>query len=258
MTRMLCVDDEKYILDSLTLFLDHLGVQARCVLNGRECIREFEASRLAYDLVMVNFDLPGMTGPEVVEKLRAIDGRQMIALTSGYPEEEVFRFLNRSEVVEFLPKPYTMGQLRSVLRRILPGVAPQAVAMVGAGHADRPWLRSLTRAASPSGSGGGRRSRRRVGMAEVYTEPNDALNAAMKGLAKVLLWEVDAGLPQLPLLETLRREAIPILFVGSAPGSAGLEALGPLLSADVQAARLIEAVHEAIRSAPPPQRDPQR
>src|SRR5262245_8529443 len=93
--RILCVDDEEIIREALILFLQHLGLEVRCFATGRECVEEFQAAHAQYDLVMVNYDMPGMDGPEVIGKLLEIDRTKRISITSGYSEEDIYRVVKR-------------------------------------------------------------------------------------------------------------------------------------------------------------------
>jgi CheY-like chemotaxis protein len=242
--RVLCVDDEKLIRDALTMFLEHLGLEVQCFASGSDCVAEFESSHSHYDLVMVNYDMPGMDGTEVVRKLRTIDARKKIALTSAYPADRVFQSFSRDEVSEFLPKPYNLGKLRRFLQRNLPTARPHALAIVGSGPAARPWLQTLAGAVDTL-------------EVTVHTEPDEALSIAQKGFPNVIVWELDAGLPRVAFLEKLRGEGIPVVFIGSTTGAQSLERMGVMVPARAPNEILIDTICQAARGLHAPQQYPQ-
>ncbi len=231
-TRVLCVDDEKLIRDSLTMFFEHLGLEVCCCANGRDCLEEFRSFHDRYDLVMVNYDMPGMDGTEVVRGLRDIDARKRIALTSAYPADSVFQGLPRSEVAEFLPKPYNLAKLRRFLQRNLPGARPHVLAVVGAGVAARPWLRALAEAGNDLS-------------VSVHTDPEEAIAAAQRGFPNVVAWELESGTPRIAFLEKLRSEEVPTVFIGSAPRARSIERVGTSVPAEAPKEALIDALLEA-------------
>ena len=67
--RILCVDDDRLVRETLTILVEQLGLQVQCVSSGRECIDQVESQPDAYDLVLVNYDMPEMGGAEVVRQL---------------------------------------------------------------------------------------------------------------------------------------------------------------------------------------------
>jgi CheY-like chemotaxis protein len=236
--RILCVDDEEIIRDALILFLEHLGLEVRCFATGRECLEEFQTAHDQYDLVMVNYDMPGMGGAEVIGKLLEIDRTKRISITSGYAEDDIYRVVKRESLAEFLPKPYTLSKLRRFLQRNLPVVEPQVIAVAAAGRAERPWARLLRVHGGESGAG----------IPVTFTDdPAVALTAAMKGFSKVIFWELDSGLPRQPIIEKARSEAIPIVFIGKDARIPGAERSWPVLPSDAGIEALVAAIHGAVR-----------
>lgn len=245
-TRVLCVDDEKLIRDALTMFFEHLGLEVLCCASGRDCVEEFQISHDRYDLVMVNYDMPGMDGPEVVRKLRTIDAGKRITLTSAYPADRVFQSISRDEVSEFLPKPYNLAKLRRFLQRNLLAARPHALAILGVGLAARPWLQTLSGATDSL-------------LLSVHTDPEEALNAAQKGFPNVVVWELESGLPRVAFLEKLRGEGIPVVFIGATrdAGAHGLERMGVMVPARAPRELLLETICQAARGLHAPQQYPQ-
>lgn len=227
MYRLLCADDESLIREALTLFVERLGLAIECVPDGATCVEAFRSSPGDYDLVIVDYDMPGMDGIEVFLELRRIDPGQRLAISTAYPERDVLDRLPPGEVVAFLRKPYTVADLRRFLRRGLPGVEPRLL-VLGTSAELADLLTAL----------GGDRYR-----VEVCDDPARLLRTARGGFADVVcLDEADLDLEQLKRLEA---ELIPVLIFGQA--AAESDVLGTVLPHTLTSAQLVERVESLLR-----------
>ncbi len=235
--RVLCADDEELIRDALAFFFEHLGLEARCCANGRECLEEFEKSSRAYDLVLVNYDMPGMNGVEVARKLRSIAPRQRICLTSAYPSTVVFKGVAKTEVGELLPKPYSLGKLRRFLLRNLEVSEAHAhvvTSLAGRSSGGGAWLKALREAVQAG----------RLQM-HLHTEAETAISQALEGFPNVVVWDVETVQPRVPELEQLGAEGIPVVFAGPLPEGHGLERFGLVLERHAPGREVVEVVRQA-------------
>ena len=69
-----------------------------------------------FDLVLTDIVMPGMTGPELVEALRAASPSLKIIYMSGYDPNTV-ELSTIIESAEFLPKPFTPATLLFSVRK---------------------------------------------------------------------------------------------------------------------------------------------
>src|SRR4051812_1384392 len=70
--RLLLVDDDEQILDSLKTIFDAAGFMVSIANNGKEGIEQ--AKKLQPHLVILDLVMPGMDGIEVCQELKAIAG----------------------------------------------------------------------------------------------------------------------------------------------------------------------------------------
>jgi len=68
MSRILIVDDEPGIRQSLTGAFEDEGFTTEAASNGEECLRKLEET--AFDLVLLDIWLPGIDGLETLRRLR--------------------------------------------------------------------------------------------------------------------------------------------------------------------------------------------
>ena len=119
MTRILLVDDEPLITDSLSYSLRREGFEVKAVGEGEQALREM--SEFEPDLVVLDIMLPGMNGLEVCRRIRANSSTPVIMLTAR--GEELDRILGLEVGADdYLAKPFSfrelLARIRSILRRI--------------------------------------------------------------------------------------------------------------------------------------------
>ncbi len=117
--RILIVEDEEHIAQGLQLNLEAEGFSTRIVGDGRKAIEEI--LRDSPDLVLLDVMLPGASGFEVVDAVRAKNNRTPILfLTARGSEDDRIRGLELGGD-DYLTKPFSIRELlvriRGILRR---------------------------------------------------------------------------------------------------------------------------------------------
>lgn len=70
--------------------------------------------------VLLDLTMPDASGVEVIEDIRAMLPELPVVVMSGYSKEQTKALFKEGDVSFFLHKPFTVDQLRDVLRRVLP------------------------------------------------------------------------------------------------------------------------------------------
>src|SRR6267143_4203108 len=81
-SRILVIDDEVAIRDSLRMMLEYEGYDFVGAATGQEGLAL--AEREAPDLVMLDVKMPGMDGLEVLDRLRSMNESLPIVVISGH------------------------------------------------------------------------------------------------------------------------------------------------------------------------------
>ena len=120
--RILVVDDEPDIVALVVYHLAKAGFRISTASNGADALRIAQQDRPA--LVVLDLMLPGMSGMEVLEQLRADESGQDIAvllLTARREEPDRIKGLS-SGADDYLTKPFSPQELvlrvRNILRRM--------------------------------------------------------------------------------------------------------------------------------------------
>jgi DNA-binding response OmpR family regulator len=113
--RVLVVDDEEVIADTLALILKHHGFEASAVYSGEAAIRI--AMFIRPDLLISDLTMPGVDGIDTAARILALLPNCKVIIHSGiadYPDHLLRTRLEES-CLEILPKPYPP---QSLLKRI--------------------------------------------------------------------------------------------------------------------------------------------
>jgi two-component system, cell cycle response regulator len=93
---ILLVDDDPDYLEAMALLLEHEGHQVLRGLDGKQALRLLRQNTV--DLLLLDYFMPGMTGEEVVVRLREFNPYVQVILQTGYvaeqPPREMLRRLN--------------------------------------------------------------------------------------------------------------------------------------------------------------------
>jgi two-component system nitrogen regulation response regulator NtrX len=117
--RILIVDDEPMIRQSLAGVLEDEGYQTHAVSTGEECCEEI--SKAAYDVVLLDVWLPGMDGLETLARLQEIPfaNRPVVVIVSGHGTIETAVKATKLGAFDFIEKPLTIDKVMVVVKNAL-------------------------------------------------------------------------------------------------------------------------------------------
>jgi len=81
--KILIVDDDKGITDTLRIILDSAGYETDTAADGETALKKAGSS--LFHLVLLDLKLPDMSGIQVLRKLHMISPRTVIIMVTGYP-----------------------------------------------------------------------------------------------------------------------------------------------------------------------------
>lgn len=116
---ILLIDDEKIITAIASSILDALGYDVVVAHNGSEGIKAYESAREKIDLVLLDMIMPEMNGRECFEKLKEINPKVKVILTSGFSKENDLKQMLDNGLSGFIHKPYSLIELSHMLRKVM-------------------------------------------------------------------------------------------------------------------------------------------
>ena len=114
-SKILIIDDEEIVLDSCKQILRGSGHQIATATNGVLGLDLF--SEYQPDLVYVDLKMPGISGFEVIEKIRDFDPTVVSIVITGYATVSSAVEAMKNGAYDFLPKPFTPDEFRLITKR---------------------------------------------------------------------------------------------------------------------------------------------
>ncbi|KPL01132.1 MAG: hypothetical protein AMJ91_01220 [candidate division Zixibacteria bacterium SM23_73_3] len=116
-TRILVVDDEKGMCDSLQTLLSKVGYEVTTVEEGEEALRKIQKDN--FDLVITDIKMPRVDGLDILKAARKKDEDALVILMTGYASlESAISAINQG-AYDYLMKPIEFPELKLTIQRAL-------------------------------------------------------------------------------------------------------------------------------------------
>jgi CheY-like chemotaxis protein len=109
--RVMVVDDEESVRDTMRIALNSLGHSAETVSSAEDALAVFDSGR--FDIVITDLFLPGMNGDQLARIVKREDGEKPVILLTAYPPREI-----PPDVDSVLLKPFSLESLREILAKV--------------------------------------------------------------------------------------------------------------------------------------------
>jgi signal transduction histidine kinase len=113
--KILIIDDEPTICQSCAQVLCGDGYTVDSGRTGAEGLDKYNTS--LFDVVFLDLKMPGLSGMEVLERLRSADENVVTVVITGYATVESAVESIKRGAFDFLPKPFTPDELRIIAGR---------------------------------------------------------------------------------------------------------------------------------------------
>jgi DNA-binding NtrC family response regulator len=107
--RILIVDDETVVRDSLASWFDSEGYETGVAAGGREALTAIQKTQ--YDLALLDIKMPGMDGMELQKKLREADPELTVIIMTGYASVETAVQALKAGAYDYITKPIDPDEL---------------------------------------------------------------------------------------------------------------------------------------------------
>jgi DNA-binding NtrC family response regulator len=116
--EVLIVDDEPETCDLLSEHCRTRGLEVGVAQDGRAAITAIDRSPSRYALILTDLHMPGADGFEVLRAARAANPSSYVVMMTGYATLDSALRAVREGAYDYLPKPFSLGQLDVVLTRV--------------------------------------------------------------------------------------------------------------------------------------------
>lgn len=114
--RILVVDDDPGLRALFVDFLEQQRFESRVAPDGPSALAALDTDR--FDLIFVDFHMPGMSGLELAAVVRRTDPVIPIILVTGEVHGLEAEAVARAGISRVLPKPFPLHELITCLRDI--------------------------------------------------------------------------------------------------------------------------------------------
>ena len=114
---VLLVEDDELFHKAMAGFLSALGYQVITAVSAEEALEQAESGGI--DLLLTDFQLPGMNGVALAHALRERGHDIPVILISGLPAERIAQEANGAGIEAVLRKPIQLATLENTLTELL-------------------------------------------------------------------------------------------------------------------------------------------
>jgi two-component system, NtrC family, nitrogen regulation response regulator NtrX len=114
MSRILIIDDERAIRNTLSEILQHEGYKVEVAENGEDGFEKFKKN--TYDVVLCDIKMPRMDGMEFLEKSREVNPDVPLIMISGHGNIETAVEAVKKGAYDYISKPPDLNRLLITLR----------------------------------------------------------------------------------------------------------------------------------------------
>jgi DNA-binding NtrC family response regulator len=115
--RILVVDDEFSVRDSLSLWFQKDGFDAQSAENGNQALEIFEAGR--FDVAVVDVKMPGMDGVQLQEHLARLDPDLPVIMITAFASVDTAVRTLKLGAFDYVTKPVDPDELSHLVRRAI-------------------------------------------------------------------------------------------------------------------------------------------
>ena len=113
--KILVVDDEERICEAVKTSLERIGYQVETSLAAMDALEKIHQG--SWDMVICDIKMPVMDGMTLLDRIKEYDSGIVVLMITGYASIESAIEAVKKGAQEYIPKPFSPGQLRFVVER---------------------------------------------------------------------------------------------------------------------------------------------
>lgn len=115
--RILVVDDEAIVSKALARILSSHNYEVQTASSGGKALEIYERER--FDLLITDFNMPGMDGNEFIRRVRKLNPRQRVIVITGVPSLKSKKEAFELGALNYIAKPVIVADLLGVVSNAL-------------------------------------------------------------------------------------------------------------------------------------------
>ena len=114
---VLVIDDEMAVNNNIRKILSKKDYHVDQAASKEEALEKIAANR--YELVLLDLRIPGVKGLELLGAIREAQPEARVIIVTGYASIETAKEAARMGAIDYLPKPFTPGEIRNATERAM-------------------------------------------------------------------------------------------------------------------------------------------
>lgn len=115
--KLLVVDDDRPVRDTLVEMIESLGYEVDGALDGESALKL--TKQKSYDAVITDLTMPNMNGLELLKKIKEIDETIPVVIVTGFPTLDIAIDAMKQGASDFITKPFRLEAIEHTIKRIL-------------------------------------------------------------------------------------------------------------------------------------------
>src|SRR5690554_1188329 len=115
--KILIVDDEKIVRESLFHWFEEEGYEVDTAESGEEALKKFEKGK--FDLFLVDMKMPGMSGLELLKKIKENDPDSIVILITAFASVPTAIKALKDGAYDYVTKPVDPDELAHLVKNAL-------------------------------------------------------------------------------------------------------------------------------------------
>lgn len=122
--RIMVVDDEKGICHNVEKILSKNNYEVICALSAAEALERMKTE--SFDLMISDIVMPGMNGLELLKQVKSEWPKTRVLMMTAYASTDTALKAIRLGALDYMSKPFTPDELRTVVQKAMAGDLVQA------------------------------------------------------------------------------------------------------------------------------------
>jgi len=115
--NILLIDDDEWIRHSMSILFEYEGCRLHAIETAEEGLEELKGRD--YELIIVDYKLPGMDGLEFLKRSQKTHPDAMKILITAYGSREITSEAYKLGVRDIINKPFTAEAVEESLKRLI-------------------------------------------------------------------------------------------------------------------------------------------
>jgi FixJ family two-component response regulator len=116
-SKVIVLDDEQIVLDSVSRILEEAGYEAKTCRSGPEAINMLRQG--SFDVLITDLKMPGMDGIQAMEALAEVDPDLSMIMVTAYSTVDSAVRAMKLGAVDYIRKPFTPDQLTELVDKVM-------------------------------------------------------------------------------------------------------------------------------------------